>query len=88
MFTNLEHNLIIRNILNLLTICFNNAGQSKIATNGCRAYYTDGIDDGRNFGTYNMVDLLYLVEYLLNNSYSMFVGNIFVQNKVVPQGGM
>ena len=87
MFTNLEHNLIIRNMQQLMNICFKNADKAFVASNGYHVFYTDGDTNKGSYRYYKATDLIYLIDYLLRNSFCIFAGNIFKQTKGVPQGG-
>lgn len=85
MFTNIPHNIIISKMKDLITLCFKNSGKRFVATNGIKTFYTENIID--KYRCYNTTDLLYLIDYLLRNSYCMFANIIYKQNKGVPQGG-
>ena len=75
MFTNLEHDLIVKKMQQLLNVCFKNANRSFIATNGYHVFYTDGKEFKNNYRYYKPSDLVYLIDYLLRNSFCLFANN-------------
>lgn len=41
MFTNLQHNATLKNIITFLNICFNNASKMYVATDGFNGFYAN-----------------------------------------------
>ena len=87
MFTNLPHKIIIKNINKLLNICFKNADKKYIACSGHKnIYYTNDTKYPKH-RYYTVTDLLYYIDYLLNNSFCSFSQTVYKQINGVPQGG-
>ncbi|VDO89099.1 unnamed protein product [Heligmosomoides polygyrus] len=72
MFTNIPHDIIIRNVTEIINICFKNANKSFLI-NKHRSYRKE--------------DIIYMIDYLLQNPYCKLSGVLYKQLKGVPQGG-
>lgn len=86
MFTSLPHNIILRNIKELIKICFRNAGKKYLAYNGHNNIYYTNNNTINKYRYYTEEDLVFFTEYLLKNSFTIFAGIIYKQIEGVPQG--
>lgn len=83
LFTNLPHETVKRNLGQLINLCFNNSGKQYINTNGSYISYTDNASSKK---TYKNLDVYMMLEFILDNSYAEYAGQIYRQTKGIPQG--
>ncbi|MDR2223120.1 MAG: hypothetical protein LBE34_10330, partial [Flavobacteriaceae bacterium] len=86
LFTNLPHNVVIKELEYIVRLCFQNASKNRcnthISKNGNSFKYTNV--PGQN--SFSKNDVLYMISYVLDNSYVKFGESILKQIKGIPQG--
>jgi hypothetical protein len=84
LFTNLPHSIVIKEISYILDICFkNSSGKTFIYKTGKQFNYCD---HSKTSNCYDRNDILFITNYILNNSFVKFANFIFQQIRGIPQG--
>lgn len=84
LFTNLPHDIIKYNIFELIKLCFHNANKTYINVGYNRVFYSNEIL--KNWRSYTIQDIFYIIETILGNSFAYYSGYIFQQKLGIPQG--
>ena len=84
LYTLFEHDHLVRNMSWLLNRLSKNSGNYFIRVNHEGAYW---VKDNSKSGTYNMTEILEMIEFLIGNSYVKALGKIFKQTKGIIMGG-
>ena len=87
MFTAFEHDIIVQNVNNLISLCFKNSGKSKVAISPRTVWYTDQICNGNQVLTFDKYECYDLVQGIVDNTFVVFAEMVFRQSKGVPMGG-
>ena len=85
LYTILPHSIIIREIWYLADLLFKNEGKKYICVGFEKCFYSDSLVNRCKCLTKE--DVIYLVEFILTNTFVTFAGEIFQQISGVPMGG-
>ena len=84
LYTLFEHDHLVRNMSWLLNRLSKNCGNYFIRVGHEGAYW---VKDSSKPGTYNITEILEMIEFLISNSYIKALGKIFRQTKGIIMGG-
>jgi hypothetical protein len=88
LFTNLPHDTVIKSMKYIMTLCFSNALKSNSSDN----WYLTKSNKSWSYSStykgtcYNFKDILFLINYILDNSFIKFGPYLFKQILGIPQG--
>ena len=86
MFTMFEHNIILKNILALINLCFKNSGKQGVCISRNKVWYAN--ESNNNAVIFIDQHQCYkLAQDVIQNTYVSFAGLNFKQIKGVPMGG-
>lgn len=84
LFTNLPHDVVRENMWMLMDILFKNSGKDYVAVNNYTVKYdSGGCLKGR---LYSKDDLKYILDFILKESFAVYCGKIYKQDRGIPQG--
>ena len=84
LFTNLPHDIVRENIWMLMDILFKNSGKENVVVNSFSVRYDSG--DSLKGRLYSKDDLKYILDFILKESFALYSGTIYRQEKGIPQG--
>ena len=85
LFTNLPHNVVKEKLYYLIDLMFKNAGSEYIVVQGTNVRY-DRNNSSTSGRSYHKNDLKGIIEFILRNSFAYYGGNLYQQQKGIPQG--
>uniref|UniRef100_A0A8R1UTH5 Reverse transcriptase domain-containing protein n=1 Tax=Pristionchus pacificus TaxID=54126 RepID=A0A8R1UTH5_PRIPA len=85
LFTNLPHNVVKEKLYYLIDLMFKNAGSEYIMVQGTNVRY-DRNNSSTSGRSYHKNDLKGIIEFILRNSFAYYGGNLYQQQKGIPQG--
>ena len=87
MFTMFEHDIIKDSMVQLINLCFRNAGKKGVNISHSNVWYADQANNHRNTIYLTMQECYKLVTDVIENTYVTFADFVFKQVKGVPMGG-
>ncbi|KAF8374401.1 hypothetical protein PRIPAC_80830 [Pristionchus pacificus] len=85
LFTNLPHSVVKEKLYYLIDLMFKNAGSEYIVVQGTNVRY-DRNNSSTSGRSYHKNDLKGIIEFILRNSFAYYGGNLYQQQKGIPQG--
>ncbi|KAF8367718.1 hypothetical protein PRIPAC_85547, partial [Pristionchus pacificus] len=85
LFTNLPHSVVKEKLYYLIDLMFKNAGSEYIVVQGTNVRY-DRNNSSASGRSYHKNDLKGIIEFILRNSFAYYGGNLYQQQKGIPQG--
>ena len=84
LFTNLPHDVVIDNLYGLIDMMFKNSNMEYVVTSGSHVRYSK--QDTGKIHCYHKNDVKFILKTILDNSFAMYAGTVYKQNRGIPQG--